>query len=695
MTESLPLTPRTSSDSGRDSPSPARPSHTLSPLHSRPSSPDRAPDAFNGRSTGPDDFDDDDDDEDDDEGRASEDADASVGEGSPMLHKFTSSRNSKPPKQKGAAQAALSPTEDDREELLRLDSDDSDDALGSGTPSGVLSGQWESTATDSPNLWSESRLTRGQKRRVYGGGRHGDAMEGGGMSAGEVAGLVLAGTLGPTPLLLPHAAALLGLPLFLPLLFLTAALSWFSYLVLGVESRYVGARSWPSLASAVFPHRFKTHRFGEFLASFLVWIASVARGIVGVVAASEVVVDLLLPAGGARLWERVLAIGVITLSWVLVPLFILPFIRSPHLRHRPTSPNTASALSRVPAYIAFLLWPIALLILGVRLKKLNELAPSPAPPPPLDVPAKVEIMGLSIWGGISILVFALSAHQDTFRFITSLARPPSTATRATRSPSIGARTSGSDSSGGPEGRRNQWPIASAIGVGGAVLIQMGWGLVGYLGIEGGGREGNLFASTRLPRADPWLVLVRVLVLIAILVALENSLDAAYARTRKAAVLVFGKGATSGRSASKAVYSRIGNEDERRIWDWRTAFSRIAVWAVVAIVGVVTAAAGEQGEGIVSVAELGGCIASSMLGFLGPSIFFIALFHLRQPRSIFISDPSAPMFATDTLLMRKEREVQRRLSGRRIWMDVLVFGGLLPFGTVVVLRGAIALATKED
>lgn len=54
-----------------------------------------------------------------------------------------------------------------------------------------------------------------------------------------------------------------------------------------------------------------------------------------------------------------------------------------------------------------------------------------------------------------------------------------------------------------------------------------------------------------------------------------------------------------------------------------------------------------------------------------------------------------MFATDTLLMRKEREVQRRLSGRRIWMDVLVFGGLLPYGTVVMLRGCIALATKED
>lgn len=46
-------------------------------------------------------------------------------------------------------------------------------------------------------------------------------------------------------------------------------------------------------------------------------------------------------------------------------------------------------------------------------------------------------------------------------------------------------------------------------------------------------------------------------------------------------------------------------------------------------------------------------------------------------------------------MRKEREVQRRLSGRRIWQDVLVFGGLLPFGTVVLIRGCIAMAIKQD
>lgn len=138
------------------------------------------------------------------------------------------------------------------------------------------------------------------------------------------------------PLLLPHAAALLGLPLFLSLLFLTGLLSWFGYVVLGVEGRYAGARcvclqgiskhvqsltqpltnrSWTSLTSAVFPHRLKTHRLGELLASLLVFFGSLSRGILGVVAASEVVVDLLVPAGGRRWWERVIGVGVIALVW--------------------------------------------------------------------------------------------------------------------------------------------------------------------------------------------------------------------------------------------------------------------------------------------------------------------------------------------------------------------------------------------
>lgn len=132
---------------------------------------------------------------DDDDDAASEDVET-LGEGSPMLRRWstdpaTGSRPLLPAKA----------DDEERDDLLQPISDDDDDGLGSAGPSSSalsFSGQWESTRSDgSPggsSSWAESPLTRGQKRKVYGGGRHGEAMEGGGMSAGEVAGLILAGT---------------------------------------------------------------------------------------------------------------------------------------------------------------------------------------------------------------------------------------------------------------------------------------------------------------------------------------------------------------------------------------------------------------------------------------------------------------------------------------------------------------------
>ncbi|KAI5476198.1 hypothetical protein MNV49_007960 [Pseudohyphozyma bogoriensis] len=719
--ESVPLTPRTSSESSRGEPN-SRPgtSRTVSSLSmldpsgfSPPRGPpeafsDRTPDKSTaeivldaGREGGSNSN------SEEDEIERSVDAN----EGSPMLGRWTEGE--------GEGEEVYTPGSENesRDELLRLSDDegldDLEEGLGSASNEGLSGGMWESSwSEEGTSSWSGTHLTRGQKRRVYGGGKHGHVPEGGGLGAGEVAGLLLAGTLGPTPLLIPHAAALLGLPLFLPLLILTSVLSWFSYLVLGVEARYVGARSWPSLTSAVFPHRLKTHRLGELLASLLVLLSAIARGIVGVVGASEVVVDLLVPAGGRRWWERVVGIGSITVCWIAFPLIVLPlFFRTWNTstssrRRRGTAPKNSS-LSKIPSYITFISWPIALLILGVRLKTLNALPlilKRDASVPITVAPTQREAMGYSIWGGISILVFSLSAHQDTFKYLTSLARPPSTATRGSiRSPALGIGRSATESSAGTdrEGRRNQWPLASALGVGGSFLTQMGWGLVGYLGIDGGGREGNLFASDKLPRGDPWLFIVRLLVLLAIIVGLEGSLQTAYGRVRKGLVLLSGGESTTkaGKRVSRSGggnYERVGGgSDGATGTDWKSAFSRIIVWVAVGIVSVLVTSNGEEGEGLVSVAEIAGCIGSSLLGFLVPSLFFIALFHLRRPRSIFISDPSAPVFASDTLLMRKEREVQRRLSGRRIWQDVLVFGGLLPFGTVAVVRGIIALAVKEE
>lgn len=77
-----------------------------------------------------------------------------------------------------------------------------------------------------------------------------------------------------------------------------------------------------------------------------------------------------------------------------------------------------------------------------------------------------------------------------------------------------------------------------------------------------------------------------------------------------------------------------------------------------------------------------------------AIGYLILFHLRRPRLILLtphlsSQPAHP-HEPDSLLQRKEREMQRRLSGRRVWSDVAVFGVMGPVGIVLIGRGVVAL-----
>jgi hypothetical protein len=91
--------------------------------------------------------------------------------------------------------------------------------------------------------------------------------------------------------------------------------------------------------------------------------------------------------------------------------------------------------------------------------------------------------------------------------------------------------------------------------------------------------------------------------------------------------------------------------------------------------------------------------------LTSAVFFIITFHVRSPLSIVfptrnppsvvegsvnghasrshnrsdsLADPSA-----DILLARKERQLQKRRLGRRLWQDLIVYIGILPVGCVCV------------
>lgn len=452
------------------------------------------------------------------------------------------------------------------------------------------------------------------------------------------------------------------------------------------------------------------HKVGEVGVSALVIFCSLARGLVCVLAAADLLVQLFTTAPASRTTRaRLTATLILSAVWFLLPLLVLATARTTRLRRRLANSNFVT----LPPYLSFFLWPISLLIVGVRLKRLNADDDGSIPAEPGHEVA--DPMGLTVWAGVSIVVFALSAHQDCFKFLTSLARPPST---SSRSPSMASRR---DDAGFRQGRRNQWPIAAGLGVGAAALIQLGWGLVGYLGVRYsdafGGLEADIFASRGLPRRDGWLAVARMCALVATLGGLESALEGAYARVRKLIDTVVVPSSSDARSRG---YARMMNAQdslviENKSWlDWRSATSRAAVWIAVAAIASRASMQGVTGEGMASVAEIAGTVGSCLFGYVTPgaqyladvrtlkltrgevaAVYFIVLFHLRRPRSIFVTDPSAPSVQSDTLLMRKERQVQRRLSGRRLWQDVCVFGGLLPFGIIVLIRGCFAIANQSN
>ncbi|GAA5919866.1 hypothetical protein JCM6882_006829, partial [Rhodosporidiobolus microsporus] len=627
--------------------------------------------------------------------------------------------------------------------------------------------------------------------------------------------------LSPTPLLLPLACARLGPALFVPLLVLAGALGWLSAVVIGAEGRYVGARSFPALASAVFPHRLKLHLLGESLAVLFVLGGSVVRAALDVVAAAEVAVDLLVPEHRRRDWEREVGVGVVCAVWesetdrveldlqLLVPLLLPPLLRalsldrflsppsssssspparysrlastsSPDLSSTPSTYQTSSgpataprarwtALLRLPAYaLALIAWPLALVILGVRLKRLNRDASAASSlsslslsslalnssASSLPLPRAAAVLpshlfpnptdpqtGATLWPAI-LLPFAalLGAAHETFFYFTSLARPSSTSTArvaARRGTSFSGEVPagegglGAGGAGGAgkrdEGKRNQYPLAIAVGLFGSFLIHLGWALVGALGPSSALSPSpsdppgepvptlptpNFLSDPRLPRSDFFLNLARLLVLVGILSQLQSHARFGIGRARRAVAFLVppkGQGGAGGRAGVRG---------------WRDLVARVGVWAAVAGLGVLVVSipklgggvgggggengggegegggAGEgevggHGSGLVYAVQWWAVVGGGLGACLGPALAYLTLFHLRPPRTIFTSSPSSPSFTSDALLVRKERAIQRKLSGRRVWSDVGVFGALGPVGVVLVGRGVWALERSGE
>lgn len=441
----------------------------------------------------------------------------------------------------------------------------------------------------------------------------------------------------------------------------------------------------------MFPSFAHLHHLGAVGASILISALSLLRGLAVVLAVAEVGGQTAL-AGRAG---RIAWVASTAASWAILPLLVPPVLRRVWPMDPRPSTTASKAIARGPFILACVLWPLALLVLGVRLKHLPDSPPQHAPPAPQDGHA-------TAWRAVALIVGAMGAHHDAFTFIFALARPSSTATRGRGGSRINSGTAAS-ATPGQEGKRNQWPLAAFLGVAAALAVQVGWALVGYLAVpadadEGGqialGGLGNILNSPRLPTSDGWLQCVRFLVLGALLCGVEGAMSPAMVRFGK---LVRAMVARPGSAAAvrRRTYARVGGGGgaDAEGSEWIDAVARLAAWLVVMTVALALEIRGQGDLGLLTASQVAG-VGAALVGMVGPSLFFLVLFHLRRPRSIFVSDTSLPAFAGDALLLRKERAVQRRLTGRRIWMDAGVGLALLPVGVVVLVRGGGAMMGWE-
>jgi hypothetical protein len=152
-----------------------------------------------------------------------------------------------------------------------------------------------------------------------------------------------------------------------------------------------------------------------------------------------------------------------------------------------------------------------------------------------------------------------------------------------------------------------------------------------------------------------------------------------------------------------VISALGVEREGR--QKAARWVGLGLWVIVVFVACL-------GGWIAEKVELLGVMAALAIGWFLPcksrtgshltlALFFIITFHVRSPlaivlatkptepapsrrtlghgRSDSLTDPS-----TDALLARKEQQLQKRRTGRRLWQDLIVYVGIMPVGSLSIV-----------
>lgn len=454
-------------------------------------------------------------------------------------------------------------------------------------------------------------------------------------------------------LLIPYAYSLTGIAFGIPLTVLLLALgSSFAQLVLTVEARYVGAGSYPSLASTVFPQVLNVQYLGEILVNLFISFVGLARTLIALVISSDLVIQLLTSAfPRAKILHSYIFISlIVSLPYLITSLLLVRFTSST----RPLFPSSPF-LSQLP-HLSILLYPLALFILAVSLKNLEDY-PSLLKPDHGNVHWRFSkphfdtapLHTPTLWSGVSILFLACCSSQgSTFEIYRSLrkrALPGSS--RSVQDPNAPLATVPiRDSFLDKMIQRHRWESATSLSVIYTSLLYIFSGLIGYL---------NLLVitpnlMTALPINHAWFNVCRVLFLLTIFpllsetnirpvkVAIIGLLDIprkiySHATGRSGLGRSTGRGrSSSGRRRPRgSAVSMDGNdtcsssEDEdvkddivpagasRVARAWQARMSLIIIWALV----IVFACLGRGFRNIASVSEVVGCVGVTWLSFILP------------------------------------------------------------------------------
>jgi hypothetical protein len=518
----------------------------------------------------------------------------------------------------------------------------------------------------------ERRKKRKRKtRRVYGGGRrmyYADPITGGGRATPSTTALgarqqrsifetswnLFISHISPGfVLLIPYAYSLTGLAFGIPLTVILLALgASFAQIILTVEARYVGAGSYPSLASAVFPQVLKIQHLGGILVNLLIAFVGLARTLIALVISSDLIIQLLTSAfPHAKILHSYIFISLILgLSYLITSLLVVRFTSST----RPLFP-TSPFLVQLPN-LSVILYPLSLFILAISLKNLEDY-PSLLKPnhgkinwrfskPHFDT---APLHAPSLWTGVSILFLACCSSQgSTFDIYRSLRKRAAPGSRYAKDATLDMNPSAppADSLLTRMVQRHRWELATSLAVIYTSLLYIFAGLVGYL---------NLLIitpnlMTALPINHAWFNVCRVLLLFTILPLLPDTnirpvrlaiiglLDVprkiytaarstlknrgghrtpVIGRRRKprgSAISIDGGGDSCSSSEDEEVNDDLvpaGASRLARAWQARMAL--IVIWALV----IVFACLGRGFRNIAAVAEVVGCVGVTWLSFIIP------------------------------------------------------------------------------